>query len=258
MVGSRSVLQVKSYARQYFKHKVTCAFPFFPCNVLKCATCRVFLQTLPLFYLCLVSQAQPQCLSRRSVNIFSVFLQAKPAAPCVGPVVKLHHTLPVSSHASTLTNTVHMEKLYDEEDEEVDITDDVSNDGDCDQTPQVDDLSDPEELNDTEIQTDNLREKQEEAALSLMSECRSHTLSSSQSPQASFSLCSSEKPGVTGPDMKASMRESPHAQDLQTASELMTEQNEGQSSQSVNSPQTVQLRERANDGTGKTAVLRKL
>lgn len=32
LVGSRSVLQVKSYARQYFKHKVRHAFTFYVYN----------------------------------------------------------------------------------------------------------------------------------------------------------------------------------------------------------------------------------
>ncbi|XP_017284222.1 histone H2A deubiquitinase MYSM1 isoform X2 [Kryptolebias marmoratus] len=76
LVGTRSVLQVKSYAKQYFKHK---------------------------------EKSEP-----------------KAAAPSTGP--ELHpqpHQLTPSS-ASTLTNAVRIERLSDDED--VDITDDLSDD----------------------------------------------------------------------------------------------------------------------------------
>uniref|UniRef100_A0A3Q3VPT6 Myb-like, SWIRM and MPN domain-containing protein 1 n=1 Tax=Mola mola TaxID=94237 RepID=A0A3Q3VPT6_MOLML len=87
LLGSRSVLQVKSYARQYFKQKAKS--------------------------------------------------QSRAAAPSAGPVVDFQPTQPTSSHAPTPTNTVRIEKLSDEEDQEVDITDDLSDDGDGDHKPQV-------------------------------------------------------------------------------------------------------------------------
>ncbi|XP_020487536.2 histone H2A deubiquitinase MYSM1 isoform X1 [Labrus bergylta] len=79
LLGSRSVLQVKSYARQYFKHK---------------------------------AKSEP-----------------RPAAPPEGPAPPLQPLQSTSSQTPALTNTVRIEKLSDEEDEEVDITDDLSDEG---------------------------------------------------------------------------------------------------------------------------------
>uniref|UniRef100_A0A673WLK1 Myb-like, SWIRM and MPN domain-containing protein 1 n=1 Tax=Salmo trutta TaxID=8032 RepID=A0A673WLK1_SALTR len=77
LVGSRTILQVKSYARQYFKHKVT-----------------------------LPSSQVPE----RGSTVFTSGLS-------------------VPTHLSALTNAVRIERLGDEEEEEVDITDDFSDEG---------------------------------------------------------------------------------------------------------------------------------
>ncbi|XP_041695105.1 histone H2A deubiquitinase MYSM1-like isoform X1 [Coregonus clupeaformis] len=91
LVGSRTVLQVKSYARQYFKHK-----------------------------------------AKSEGNAIAV---ATPTAPVVlGQVTETGSTvstsgLSVPTHLSALTNAVRIERLGDEEEEEVDITDDFSDEG---------------------------------------------------------------------------------------------------------------------------------
>ncbi len=81
-----------------------------------------------------------------------------------------------------------------------------------------------------------------------------HTSQSPENPQTLSSLPCSEKTGLTRLDG----RESPPLNDLktgaQTASELMTNENKGQSSQSVTSAQTGQLKTTCSDGAGKTAV----
>ncbi|KAM3620111.1 uncharacterized protein V6R79_018455 [Siganus canaliculatus] len=116
LVGSRSVLQVKSYARQYFKHKV---------------------------------KSEPST-----------------AAPSAGPLLNLQPSQPSPSFSLTLANAVRIEKLSSEEDEEVDITDDLSDEGDGDHKPQValkTEFEDPDLLTDAEIQTDNGTEEQNQA-----------------------------------------------------------------------------------------------
>ncbi|XP_036972042.1 histone H2A deubiquitinase MYSM1 [Acanthopagrus latus] len=190
LVGSRSVLQVKSYARQYFKLK---------------------------------AKSEPRA-----------------AAPSAGP--KLHSQPPqaTSSHASALANTVRIEKLSDEEDEEVDITDDLSNDGDHDNKPQLvlkTELCEPEQHNPTE--------EQGEADLTETKEATLH------SPQPTSSLPCSEK---TSLDKRGDESESllpPNH--LQTASELKTEEKEGQTSQSQSSALTYQLEEACSDNTDSAA-----
>ncbi|XP_029286452.1 histone H2A deubiquitinase MYSM1 isoform X2 [Cottoperca gobio] len=193
LVGSRSILQVKSYARQYFKHK---------------------------------AKSEPRA-----------------AASSAGPAPSLQPPQPTSSHASTLANTVRIEKLSDEEDEEVDITDDLSEDGDGDIKPQAvikTEFCEPEQLPSTEIQTDT--EEQKEAGLTEKEEQPSHTSLSPQSPQPSSSLPCSEKAGVTGRGEKADERASQAG--AHTNSEQMTDDNEGQST-----AQTGQLEEACGDGT---------
>uniref|UniRef100_A0A673WLJ2 Myb-like, SWIRM and MPN domain-containing protein 1 n=1 Tax=Salmo trutta TaxID=8032 RepID=A0A673WLJ2_SALTR len=81
LVGSRTILQVKSYARQYFKHKVTL------------------------------------------LNQSAIPLQWQPLQPL------FTSGLSVPTHLSALTNAVRIERLGDEEEEEVDITDDFSDEG---------------------------------------------------------------------------------------------------------------------------------
>nr|XP_057928724.1 histone H2A deubiquitinase MYSM1 isoform X2 [Doryrhamphus excisus] len=82
VVGSRTVLQVKSYARQHFKHKTKLA---------------------------------PDVGAPSST----------------GPAPSLQPAQPTSSRAAALANMVHIEKLVDDEDEEVDITDDGGEEETC-------------------------------------------------------------------------------------------------------------------------------
>ncbi|KAK5907317.1 hypothetical protein CesoFtcFv8_005183 [Champsocephalus esox] len=198
LVGSRSILQVKSYARQYFKHKV---------------------------------KSEPRA-----------------AAPSAGPSAPLQPPQPTSSHASMLTNTVRIERLSDEEDEEVDITDDLSEDGDA--KPQVvikTEICDPEQPQSSEIQKDS----EEQNHLTETREQPSPRSLSPQSPQLSPS--SSEKTSVTGIDEKDNEREYLQPENVQAAAqtdlEQMTDEIKGQSSQSKNSAKWDQLEEACGDGT---------
>ncbi|KAA8589853.1 hypothetical protein FQN60_013218 [Etheostoma spectabile] len=190
LVGSRSVMQVKSYARQYFKHK---------------------------------AKSEPRA-----------------AAPSAGPALHLQPPQPTSSRASSLTNTVRIEKLSDDENEEVDITDDLSDDGDGDAEPQAvlkAEFCEPEQLAGTEIQADT--EEQNEAGLTETRDQPSHTSLFPQSPQSSSPLPSLEKTSVTGLDEKSNKRASKDFQAwAQTDSEQMTDENGGQSSQFDSSAQT--------------------
>ncbi|XP_056133349.1 histone H2A deubiquitinase MYSM1 [Lampris incognitus] len=81
MVGSRTVLQVKSYARQYFKHK---------------------------------AKSEP-----------------KAVALSTGQLVAAHasESSSTTNQVYALANTIRIERLSDDEDEEVDITDDISDEG---------------------------------------------------------------------------------------------------------------------------------
>nr|XP_046248835.1 histone H2A deubiquitinase MYSM1 [Scatophagus argus] len=197
LVGSRSVLQVKSYARQYFKHK---------------------------------AKSEP-----------------KPAAPSAGAVPHLQPTQPTSSHASTLANTVRIEKLSsDEEDEEVDITDGLSDDSDSDDKPQdvlKTEFCEPEHENDSELDNHTEGQKKDQP---------SRTSLFPQSPQPLSSLPCSERTGMTGLAEKAYEPVSPLSEHLQTRVETAsehTEESEGQSSQSWSSVQTGKLEEDCNGGT---------
>ncbi|XP_056459887.1 histone H2A deubiquitinase MYSM1 isoform X2 [Gadus chalcogrammus] len=91
LVGSRTVLQVKSYARQYFKQKG-----------------KTDLEAM---------------------------------VPLIVHEAKIHLPQPSSSSIlpSALVNAVRIEKLSDDEDEEVDITDDLSDEGISPKKPQVED-----------------------------------------------------------------------------------------------------------------------
>lgn len=184
--------------------------------------------------------------------MFQAKSEARAAAPSAGPLLHLQPPQPTSSHASSLANTVRIEKLSDEEDEEVDITDDLSDDGDGDDKPQAvlkTEFCEPEQLTGAEIHTDSPAEEQKEAK-----DQPSHISLSPQSP----SLPCSEKTGVTGLDEKGDERVSfppKHLQAVaQTDLEQMTDENDSQSSQSESSAQTGQLEEACSDGTGTTAV----
>lgn len=190
-----------------------------------------------------------------SSSVFVFFLQAKSepraAAPSAGPALHLQPPQPTSSQASTLTNTVRIEKLSDEEDEEVDITDDLSDDGEGDCKPPAvlkTEPCEPEQLTGTEIQPDT--EEQKEADLTETKDQPGRTSLNPQSPEPSSSFPCSEKTGVL--DEKVSLPPKILQTEAPTDSEQMTDENEGQSSQSESSAQTGQLEEGCSDGTGKT------
>ncbi|XP_070688254.1 histone H2A deubiquitinase MYSM1 isoform X2 [Pempheris klunzingeri] len=207
LVGSRSVLQVKSYARQYFKHKAKS--------------------------------------------------ELRAAAPSAGPVLHVQSPQPASSHASTLANTVRIEKLSDEEDEEVDITDDLSEEGDGNDKLQDvlrTEFHEPEQLKGNKILPDDPSEEHEEAGVTETKDQPIHTSLSPQSHQPS--LLSSGKAGVTGLGEEANERTSLPPKSLQagaqTESESVTDENGGQSSQCGSSAQTVQLEDACSDSADKT------
>ncbi|XP_078141873.1 histone H2A deubiquitinase MYSM1 [Centroberyx gerrardi] len=171
LVGSRTVLQVKSYARQYFKHK---------------------------------AKSEP-----------------RGAAPSTGPVMPVPALQSTSSHASALANAVRIEKLSDDEDEEVDITDDLSDDGEEGDKPQAvlkTESCSSEQLAETETQTDSPIQGQNtqvepiktEDGLALVESSHgkstkdqpSHSTPSPPSHQPLSPLLCSEEPGVTRLDEK--------------------------------------------------------
>lgn len=160
-----------------------------------------------------------------------MFFKAKSAAPSAG-LLKLQHTQPASS---TLTNTVRIEKLSDEEDEEVDITDDLFNDGDSDNKPPADKVCESKGPEGIQIQTENPKEEQNKVGLSMSLDHHMHT--------------GSEETGV-------GEKLSPHAH-LQAAAQTTLElikQDECQSFQSESSQQPGQLEEGGSDDTGKGAA----
>uniref|UniRef100_A0A3Q4I453 Myb-like, SWIRM and MPN domain-containing protein 1 n=1 Tax=Neolamprologus brichardi TaxID=32507 RepID=A0A3Q4I453_NEOBR len=156
LMESRTVLQVKSYARQYFKHK---------------------------------AKSDPG-----------------PAAPSVAPIIHLQPPQPTSSQVSTLANAVRIEKLSDDEDEDVDITDDLSDDeeGNKPQAVLSSDFCGPEEKTDSGSQSPT-EEHVSLSGVESIHETKEKPSHSSLSPQSlqpsSFPGCS-EDPGVTERDEK--------------------------------------------------------
>lgn len=149
--------------------------------------------------------------------------------------MELQHAQPASS---TLANTVRIEKLSDEEDEEVDITDDPCTDGDSAQNPPVDDVCESKGLEWVQMQTEKPKEDQNNTSLSTSLDHLSHT-------------CSEETGG------REQVSSNAHLQTVAlTTSELMTQEDECHSFQSENSQQPGQLEEVGSDGTGETTVVR--
>ncbi|XP_062251306.1 histone H2A deubiquitinase MYSM1 isoform X2 [Platichthys flesus] len=152
LVESRSVLQVKSYARQYFKHK---------------------------------AESEPTS-----------------SAHSAGPDLQTPQT--TSSHASSLVNTVRIEKLSDGEDEDVDITDDLSDDED--DKPHTGIKTEPEQQTGTEIQIDSSEGEKEESdedeveSTQETKDQHSHISPFPRSLQSSSSFPFSEEPVVTEQD----------------------------------------------------------
>lgn len=196
-----------------------------------------------------------------SVYVLQAKSEPRAAAPSAGPVIHLQPPQPTSSHASALTNAVRIEKLSDEEDEEVDITDDLSDDGDGDDKPRAGlktELCEPVQLAGAEIQADSPAEEQPEAGLTETKDQPGHTSLSPRSPQPSSSLPCSETTGVTVLHEKGNegvfLPPKSFQAGAQVESEEVTGENEGQSSQSESSARTGQLEEACSDATGKTAV----
>lgn len=134
LVGSRTILQVKSYARQYFKHKVTLSSSRHLSQLSQPGYIRDILQSLSsLIILSPFQSPPPLCLQAKSEG--NTTAVAPPTAPVVlGHVPETSSAfstsgLSVPSHLSALTNVVRIERLGDEEEEEVDITDDLSDEG---------------------------------------------------------------------------------------------------------------------------------
>lgn len=183
-----------------------------------------------------------------------IFFQAKSepgaAAPSTGPVLHMQSPQPTSSHAPTLANTVRIEKLSDDEDEDVDITDDLSDDGEADDKPQAaleTELCKADPPTGLEIQTDSPTEEQKEAGPTETEEQPGHSCLSPQSPQPSSSIPCSEEPGVT--ELDETGKETVSILPINT----LTDEQEGQSSQFESSAQTThQLEEACSDGTGET------
>ncbi|KAM6921999.1 LOW QUALITY PROTEIN: histone H2A deubiquitinase MYSM1 [Xenentodon cancila] len=204
LLGSRTVLQVKSYARQYFKHK---------------------------------NKSEPRA-----------------AAPSTGPCPPLQPPQSASSQASALANAVRIERLSDDED--VDITDDLSEDEGSDNKTQIvvkTEFRRPEGQAETGIQTENLSEEQKEAGQSLVENTHDTEDQPSQSclSQPSSSLVCTDL-GEVGLNEKAiktecNFPESPQTQ-LQTDSKQMTDADEGQSCQCDSAAQTGQQGEAYCDG----------
>lgn len=146
--------------------------------------------------------------------------------------MKLQHAQPA---LSTLANTVRIEKLSDEEDEEVDITDDLCTNGDSAHKPPVDNVSESKGLGWIQIQEENPKEEQNNIGLSMSLD--HHT-------------CSKE----TG--VREQVSSTAHLQTAAlTTSELMTQEDECQSFQSESSRQPGQFEKGGSDGTGKNNVI---
>lgn len=160
--------------------------------------------------------------------------------------MKLLPTQPTSSQALTLANTVRIEKLSDEENEEVDITDDLSDDGDCNEPQSV-----RSQQGVTDFRTNGPEDASTVATLNKLDD------KTPQSPLQSSSLCYFET--TAGDDKKSNGGTSPDGKHLQEAfrsdpTETPVE-SEALSLQSDTSPQTSPLEEEGTDCTGSDCCL---
>ncbi|XP_047229671.1 histone H2A deubiquitinase MYSM1 [Girardinichthys multiradiatus] len=195
LVDSRSVLQVKSYARQYFKHK---------------------------------AKSDPGA-----------------AAPSTGPEQDLQPPL------QTMINTVRIERLSDDED--VDITDDLSEDEGGDIITEFSGPTGQPEA-ETETETPTERPTEEQKDLTLLESINETTEQpcqkspSGQSPLSAFIFFSPEEVGKTTSDENVLKTEHPEIE-AQTDSKVTTNCNNYQSSQCDTSAHTGQLTEACLDFT---------
>lgn len=142
------------------------------------------------------------------------------------------------SSASTLANAVRIERLSDDED--VDITDDLSEDERADTKTEV---CGPEQQRETEIRSESPREEQTEVSPTGETEDQIYNSSLSlPSPQSSSPLVCTEEHGKTDQ----------HEKDVKTGNyqEQKTEAEGGQHSQSDISAQTDPSGEADGDATG--------
>ncbi|XP_029001689.1 histone H2A deubiquitinase MYSM1 [Betta splendens] len=204
LVGSRTVLQVKSYARQYFKHK---------------------------------GKAEP-----------------KAAAPSAGPMPELPHT--TSSLAHVVANTVRIEKLSDDEDEDVDITDEPGDDANSKDKQQIvvkTEFCEAEQQAPTEVLKDRFTDEQKEEGQEETKDQHSHTwFPMAESPQSSSSHLYSEEYGVSQLDEKSDLTESCILKNIEAIAQKdlkqMMDMTEGQGSHSEGSSEALQLEESCQDG----------
>lgn len=185
---------------------------------------------------------------RISETFFQVKAEPKTAALTAGPAVKLPPTQATSSQALTLVNTVRIEKLSDEENEEVDITDDLSDDGDRNELPGVRSLQGA-----TDVCTDSPAEKREDTSPGeTVDTPHNETL---QEPPQSSSLCYFETSCTPGDNNDSSGRTSPDLQEAIQADQAETPaENKALSFQPRASPQTCSLEEEGTDCTGQTVA----
>lgn len=165
--------------------------------------------------------------------------------------MKLPPPQATSSQALTLANTVRIEKLSDEENEEVDITDDLSDDGDCNEPPGV-----RSRQGVTDVRTDGPVEELEDTSPGeMVDELDNKT---PQSPPQSSSLCYFETSCTAGDNIDASGRTSPDRRHLHEAIQTDLAETPAEikalSFQPDASPQTCPLEEEGADCTGQTVA----
>lgn len=165
----------------------------------------------------------------------------------------LEHPHTTSSLTPIVTNTVRIEKLSDDEDADVDITDEPGDEGNAEDKRQIvvkTELCEEEQPTPTEIPTDEQREGQEETK----DQHSNILLPITQSPQSSASHLCSEEYGVSRLDEKRDQTEPCTLKTLeataQTDSKQMTDVNEGQCSHTDGPDEALQLEEPCHHGPG--------
>lgn len=174
-----------------------------------------------------------------------------------------------------MANAVRIEKLSDDEDEEVDITDDLSDDGGVGDKPQdvlKTEVRSPGPLTGTGVETESpihthLEPMKEEADLTGMEidleenteDQPSYSSLSPQSPQPSSTHPYSEERGETGPEVKIIKTVSLLPEIPETVTGIDSKQrtqedhiHQGQSSQAENTVQRCHLEEACSDTAGNT------
>ncbi|XP_029356064.1 histone H2A deubiquitinase MYSM1 isoform X2 [Echeneis naucrates] len=193
-LDSRTVLQVKSYARQYFKQKA----------------------------------------------------KSEPTIPPTEAL--LHPPQPTSTDTSTLTNTVRIEKLSDNEDEDVDVTDGLSDDDDAGDKWQPAVKTEPDQLIDSKSQTGSPTEMQEEVDSTQETKGHHNCISiSPQSDQHSSFLSVSKEAVVTKNDKTAWPSLKGPQTESESDSKQVNDEHDSQISQIQSSAQTDQLEEACSD-----------